>query len=143
MDYQDPGWHRPLGGTASQQRDVNIRFTVASNIDNSQENVRQAYLKALNVAVPEAYRRAQGDMSPATYTPTDDPRAILLNLQRRYGKRTPTEKEEATIQWSRAWNPSDPIEQMFFDLEELYVQAVIAEVSYTMVQLMDEGINKI
>ena len=28
-------------------------------------------------------------------------------------------------------------------LEELYVQAVIAEVPYTMVQLMDEGINKI
>ena len=32
---------------------------------------------------------------------------------------------------------------MFFDLEERYVQAVIAEVPYTMVQLMDEGINKI
>ena len=143
VDYQDPGWHRPLGGNAAQQRDTDVRFTVASNIYNSQENVRQAYLKALNVAVPEAYRRAQGDMSPATYSPTDDPRAILLNLQRRYGKRTPTEKEEAAIQWSRAWNPSDPIEQMFFDLEELYVQAVVAEVPYTMVQLVDEGLSKI
>ena len=99
--------------------------------------------QTLNIAVPEAYQRAQGDMSPVAYSSTDDPRAILINLQRRYGKRTPTEKEEATIQWSRAWNPSDPIEQMFFDLEELYVQAVIAEVPYTMVQLMDEGINKI
>ena len=91
---------------------------MASNIYNSQENVRQTYLKALNIAVPEAYRRAQEDMSPATYTPTDDPRAILLNLQRRYGKRTPIEKEETTIQWSQAWNPSDFIKQMFFGLEE-------------------------
>ena len=32
---------------------------------------------------------------------------------------------------------------MFFDLEELYVQAVVAEVPYTMVQLMDEGLSKI
>ena len=87
-DYQDPGWHWPLGGTASQQRDVDVRFTVVSNIYNSQENVRQVYLKALNVAVPEASRRAQGDMGPAMYTATDVPRAILLSLQRRYGKRT-------------------------------------------------------
>ena len=32
---------------------------------------------------------------------------------------------------------------MFFDLEELYVQAVVVEVPYTMVQIMDEGLNKI
>ena len=32
---------------------------------------------------------------------------------------------------------------MFFDLEELYVQAVVAEVPHTMVQLMDKGLNKI
>ena len=43
------------------------------------------------------------------YTPTDDPRAILLNIQRWYGKRTPTEKEEATLQWGQPWNPSEPI----------------------------------
>ena len=32
---------------------------------------------------------------------------------------------------------------MFFDLEELYVQAIVAKVPYTMVQLMDKGLNKI
>ena len=68
VDYQDPGLHRPLGGTTSQQRDVDVQFTVASNIYNSQENVRQAYLKALNVAVPEAYQTAQGDIGPAVYS---------------------------------------------------------------------------
>ena len=72
-------------------------------------------------------------MGPAMYTATHDPRAILLSLQRRYGKRAPTEKEEATLQWSRQWNPSDPIEQMFFELEELYIQAIIAEVPCTMI----------
>ena len=87
--------------------------------------------------MPEAYQRAQGDMSPAMYTPTDKLRAILLNLQRRYGKRTPAEKEEATLQWGKPWNPSELIEQMLFNLEELEIQAVIAEVPYTMAQLVD------
>ena len=32
---------------------------------------------------------------------------------------------------------------MFFNLEELYVQAVIAEVPYTLVQLLDQGLDKI
>ena len=42
VDYPDPGFHRPLGGNAAQQRDTDIQFNVASNIYNSQENVRQA-----------------------------------------------------------------------------------------------------
>ena len=71
---------RPLGGTASQQRDVDMWFTVTSNIYNSKEKVRQAYLKAINVAVQKAYGRAQRDMGPAMYTVTDDPKAILLSL---------------------------------------------------------------
>ena len=52
-------------------------------------------------------------MGAAIYTPTDDSRAILLGLQRRYGKMTPTEKEEATQQWGQPWNPSEPIENVF------------------------------
>ena len=58
VDYQDPNWHWPLRSNAAQQRDTDVQFTVALNIYNSQENVRQAYNKALNVTVPEMYRRA-------------------------------------------------------------------------------------
>ena len=97
VDYADPGFHRPLGGDAPQQRDLDATFAMASNIFQSQENVRQAINKALTVAVPEAYRRAGGDVGPAACVPTDDPRAILVILQRRYGKQTPAEKEEATL----------------------------------------------
>ena len=82
-------------------------------------------------------------MGPAMYTPTDDPRAIMLSLQRRYGRITSTEKEEATLQWGQPWNPSEPIEQMFFNLEEMYIRAVIAEVPYTMAQLVDQAMDKI
>ena len=93
QNYKDPGFHRPLGGTAAQQRDIDVQFNVASNIYNSQENVRQATNNAMTIAVPGMFRRAQGDLGPAIYSPTDDPRAIVLGLQRRYGNRTPAEKE--------------------------------------------------
>ena len=116
---------------------------MASNIYQSQGNVRQATNKALTAAVPEMYRRARGNVGPAVYTPTDSPRAILVSLQRRYGKQTPAEKEEAAQEWGRSWNPSKPIENMFFKMEELYVQAVIAEVPYTQAQLTDQVLDKI
>ena len=142
-DYANPGFHRPLGGAAPQQRDLNVQFNVASNIYQSQENVRQAINNALTAAVPEAYRRAGGEVGPAVYTPTDNPRVILMGLQRRYGTRTPAEKEEATTQWGSPWNPTEPIENLFFTLEELYVQAVIARVPYTQEQLLDQALDKI
>ena len=53
--------------------------------------------KALKVAVPETYRRAGREVGPAVYTSTDDPRSILVSPQRRYGKRTPTEKEKTML----------------------------------------------
>ena len=94
-DYPDPGRHRTLGVNAAQQRDSDIQYNFMANVYNSQENVRQAINNALTVAVPEMYRRAQGNLGPAIYAPTEDPRAILLSLSRRYGKRTPAEKGEA------------------------------------------------
>ena len=142
-DYPDPGYHRPLGGNAAQQRDTDVQFNVASNIYNSQENMRQAINNALTITVPEMYQRAQGDLGLAIYAPMDDPRAILLDLSHRYGKRTPAEKEDPMKQWVEPWNPSKPIENMFFKLEELYIQAVIAEVPYTQVQLLDQALDKI
>ena len=74
------------------------------------------------------YRRTQGDMGPAVYTPTDDLRAILLGLQCQYSRKTPTEKEEATQQWGQPRHPSEQIENIFFKLEELFIQAFVAEV---------------
>ena len=32
VDYADPGFHRPLGGDAPQQRDLDATFAMASNI---------------------------------------------------------------------------------------------------------------
>ena len=76
------------------------------------------------MAVPKAYKRARGDVGPAVYTPTNDPRAILFSLQHRHGQLIPTEKEEATLQWDAPWNVNKPIESMFFKMEELYAQTL-------------------
>ena len=72
-DYPDPGRHRTLGGNAAQQRDSDVRYNYMANVYNSQENVRQAINNALTAAIPEMYRRAQGQLGPAVYTPKEDP----------------------------------------------------------------------
>ena len=88
VGYADLGFDRPLGRNSPQQRNLDVTFAVASDVFQNQENVQQAINKALTAAVPEACRRAGGDVGPAVYTPTDDPRVILVSLQRRYGKQT-------------------------------------------------------
>ena len=95
QDFPDPGFHRPLGGNATEQRDAETEFQARKTIYASQENVRNAINKALTKAVPASFRRAGGAVGPAVYTATDDPGAILLDLQRRYGKATPTEKNSS------------------------------------------------
>ena len=66
----------------------------------------------------------------------------MYTLQHRHGTGTLAEKEEATQQWGELWNPSKPIENMFFKMEELYVQAVTAQVLYTQAQLTNQALDK-
>ena len=121
VDYADPGVHWPLEGNAPQQRDLHVTFAVASNIFKSKKTFDKQ----------------------CAYTPTDNPRAILVSLQRRYRKRTPAETEKATLQWGAPWTSTDPIKSMFLKLKELYIQAVIAEVPYMQAQLLDQALGKI
>ena len=55
----------------------------------------------------------------------------------------PNEKEQATIKWNKAWNTQEPIESMYFNLEELFVQSVIAGVPHTPAQLLNKGLDKV
>ena len=93
--------------------------------------------------MPEAYRRAEGDLGPAVYTPTDDPRRSSSAY--REGMKTELlqrRRKQLMVQWGAAWTPMDPIESILFKLEELYIQAVIAEVPYTQAQLLDQALDK-
>ena len=73
----------------------------------------------------------------------DNPRAILSSLERKYGTRPPEEKEQATLKWRAPWNPQESIESIFFNIEELFVRAVIACISYTQAQLLDQALDKV
>ena len=70
-------------------------------------------------------------MGPTAHTATDNPQQITQDLANRYGKPTPGKKEEAAKKWRALYNPSDPIEIMFENLEELWVQALISGLAYT------------
>ena len=62
-----------VGGNALQKRALDVTFAVASDIFQSQENMRQATNKALTVTVPEAYRRAGGNVGASAPNPTPTP----------------------------------------------------------------------
>ena len=93
--FADPGYHSALEGTASKQRDRETQYQAAKAIFISQENVCAAINKALTAAAPTTFRRLGGAVAPPVYTATDNPGAILLDLQRRYGKTTPSEKNSS------------------------------------------------
>ena len=61
------------------------------------------------------YRRAQGSMGPAIYTPHGRPKSYSIGINALVWKTTRTEKEKATQQWGEPWNSSEPIENSFSD----------------------------
>ena len=44
---------------------------------------------------------------------------------------TPIEKTKMEADWSAAWNPSEPIELLFDQLEDFYVLSVAEKPAYT------------
>jgi hypothetical protein len=70
--------------------------------------------------------------SPVFFEPPSVPDHLprfgsLLSLRSRthHGKLGPAEKTENEGKWSEAWNPSEPIEELFDRLEECYVLALV------------------
>ena len=83
---------------------------------DSHSNVNQAIITGLNLAVPRTYRRAvAGAVGTRNYWFTDDPKVILQGLQDNYGQMTPEEKTKMEVDWSAAWNPSEPIKIYLID----------------------------
>ena len=103
--------------TASEQRDRKTQYQEAKAIFVSQENVRMAINKALMVAVPKTFRRAGEAIGPPVYTMIGNLGEILLDLQRIYGKSTPSEKTAVEAAWRETWNSTEPIENMFLNLD--------------------------
>ena len=109
-----------------------------------QSNVNRAIIAGLNLAVPRTYRRAvEGAIGTRNYRSTDDPTVILQGLQDNYGQMTPSEKTKMEADWSTAWNPSEPIELLFYRLEDCYVLSVAAKPAYTQEQMIDKALTAI
>jgi hypothetical protein len=125
IDFPDPGYHRLTDGTMDdvQQRDAEAVFKAVTIVFNSQQNVKASVNDALNDAVPRAYRRNPTVMGVREYRPTDDPREIIAQLTRRYGRKTSKEVNEQDALWRQGLNPSEPIEEMIDRLENTYIFA--------------------
>ena len=84
VDWPDPGTHRAINAAldAAGQADALVQYNTYKKVYDSQENVRRGFINALNVAVPQAYRRvAGGGVGVRNYRPTDSPMAILASMR--------------------------------------------------------------
>ena len=72
---------------------------------------------------------------------TDNPCQIMQNPVNRNGKPKPGEKEEVSKKWRSPYNPMDPIETMFENLKELWIQALISGPAYTENKPIDWALN--
>ena len=144
----NPGPHRPIGLNAQATRDAEATYDAQKAAWQAQATVTRAINAALNVAVPNAFRRnsapAGGNIIGTTvYRSNHDPRDILLALRTVYGTPSPAERNANDALFAAPWNPSEPIETYFDRLEDCYVAAIIATPPYTIEQMMTKAIMAI
>jgi hypothetical protein len=100
-----------------------------------------AHVKALNVAVPNAFRKPAGNqIGTKVYTVRNNPREMLDNLRTKYGACTPNEKTVNNQRFDQPWDPNEPIEALFDRLEECYIFSIMAKPLFTLEQVIDKAI---
>ena len=118
-----------------------VTYDTHKLIFDSEVNVRTALIDVLNDAVPDKFKRMGGNqIGTRVYRPTDDPRGILQRLHDLYGKPTPAEKEANESSWTRGWDASQPIEDLYYRLEECFVIALAVGPAYTVEQMIDKAV---
>lgn len=140
-DWPDPGAHVQPSETTTDRDNAAILYNTNKKVFDSQQNVLRAINEALNNVVPKSYRReTEGNtIGVKVYKPTDNPRTILAELRRRYGKATPAKKAANQTRFDQAWNPADPIKVLFDCLEECFLFAKVSKLEYTIAQMIDKG----
>ena len=135
VDFENPGPVRQ--GTdgsldAGSQRNQQAIYDGCVAIFTSQANVKRAIIAALNLCVPKKYRCVDGGIGALHYKCNQCPRTILDHLRNMYGRPTPREKTIKEGNWVAAYNPNEPIEDLYDRLEECFVVALVYKPAYTM-----------
>jgi hypothetical protein len=135
----DTGPHRiidPQNNTAGQADEL-VQYNFRKGVYDSQENVKAAVIAALNLAVPAPYKKVVGGgVGVRMYRTMDDPKEIIKELRRLYGRLSPSERAAMDTKWSAPWNTATPVEHYFKGLEEMYILATKYPPEFTMGQMV-------
>jgi hypothetical protein len=138
----DPGPHRtinPENNTAGQADEL-VQYNFKKGVYDSQENVKAAVIAALNLSVPDAYKKVGGaGVGVRMYRTMDDPKEIIKGLRRLYGRLSPNERAAMDTKWSSPWNTASPVEHYFKGLEEMYILATKYPPEFTMAQMVQRA----
>ena len=90
----------------------------------------------LNLLIPPACTRVtEGGVRSRMYRTTDDPREIIRELRRLYGRLSPTEREATDTKWNKPRNTAMSIEYYFKGLEEMFILATNYPPKFTTAQM--------
>ena len=141
IDWNDPGPHPGTADTTAEQNNLRTMYEANKAVYDSQQNVRRAITDALNIAIPNAFRKPAGNqMGTKVFTVRDNPRDILDGLRAKYGTCSPNEKTANNQRFDQPWDPNEPIEALFDRLEECYIFSILAKPPFTLEQLIDKAI---
>ena len=109
IDWEDPGAHPAAAATAAEQTNIKTLYDANKAVYDTQQNVRRAINDALNVAIPNAFRKPAGNkMGTRVFTVRDSPREILDGLRAKYGICAPNEKTANNLRFDQQWDPNEP-----------------------------------
>jgi hypothetical protein len=138
----DPGPHwiiDPQNNTAGQADEL-VQYNFRKGVYDSQENVKAAVITALNLAVPSPYKKVVGGgVGVRMYRTMDDPKEIIKELRRLYGRLSPSEQAAMDTKWSAPWSTETPVEHYFKGLEEMYILATKYPPEFTMGQMVQRA----
>ena len=86
VNCNNPGPHPGTVDTTAEQNNLHTLYEANKAVYDSQQNVRRAINDALNIVIPNAFRKPAGNqMGTKVYTVRDNPRDILDGLRAKYG----------------------------------------------------------
>ena len=89
------------------------------------------------------FHHVDEDLVPNVCRVTNNPREIMVDLNRCYVMPTPTKKKDAVAKWAHPWTPSKSIKTIFLALKELCVRVVVTDAPYTPEPLLGRALDNI
>jgi len=123
--------------TATEMSNSKCRFDQDKLERTNQENFKRAMRDAVDKAIPNEYKPGQGVGVRGFGTMTLA--EIFAYIYQNYGIVSPMELQKLSRQLDQKWNPNEPIESLFKNIEDIALFAIVADKPFQTHTLITAG----